>query len=75
MADGVSVPPVHSGNLPGALAFSIPVGAAAPGSVYEKVLDPVRAIMTSAQNTATTIAAALTTSVIWRLSATFYVAP
>ena len=66
---------VTTTNLPGALAFSIPVEAAAQGSVYEKVLDPVRAIMTSAQNTATTITAPLTTSVIWRLSATFYVAP
>ena len=34
-----------------------------------------RTQVASAQNTATTIAAPLTTSVIWRLSATFYVAP
>ena len=66
---------VTSTNLPGALAFSIPMEAAAQGSVYEKLLDPVRAIMASAQNTATTIVAPLTTSVIWRISATFYVAP
>ena len=57
------------------MAFSIPMEAAAQGSVYEKLLDPVRAIMASAQNTATTIVAPLTTSVIWRISATFYVAP
>ena len=62
-------------NLPGALAFSIPMEAAAQGSVYEKVMEPARAIMASAQNTATTIVAPLTTSVIWRISATFYVAP
>ena len=36
--------------------------------------DPVRAIMAAAQNTATTIVAPLTTNVIWRISATFYVA-
>ena len=66
---------VTTTNLPGALAFSIPVDAAAQGSVYEKLLDPVRAIMASAQNTATTIVAPLTTSVIWRISAIFYVAP
>ena len=66
---------VTSTNLPGALAFSIPVEAAAQGSVYEKVLDPVRSIMASAQNTATTVVVPLTTSVIWRISATFYVAP
>ena len=66
---------VTTTNLPGALAFSIPMEAAAQGSVYEKVLDPVRAIMALAQNTATTIAAPLATNVVWRLSATFYVAP
>ena len=49
--------------------------AAAQGSVYEKSMEPARAIMASAQNTATTIVAPLTTSVIWRISATFYVAP
>jgi len=66
---------VTTTNLPGALALSIPMEAAAQGSVYEKLLDPVRAMMASAQNTATTIIAPLTTSVIWRISATFYVAP
>ena len=66
---------VTTTNLPGAMAFSIPLEAAAQGSVYEKLLDPVRAIMALAQNTATTIVAPLTTSVIWRISATFYVAP
>ena len=62
-------------NLPDALAFSTPMEAAAQGSVYEKALDPARALMTSAQNIATTIVAPLTTSLIWRLSATFYVGP
>ena len=66
---------VTTTNLPGALAFSIPMEAAAQGSVYEKSMEPARAIMASAQNTTTTIVAPLTTSVIWRISATFYVAP
>jgi hypothetical protein len=66
---------VTTTNLPGVLAFSIPMEAAAQGSVYEKLLEPARAIMASVQNTATTIVAPLTTSVIWRLTATFYVAP
>jgi hypothetical protein len=66
---------VTTANLPGALAFSIPVEAAAQGSVYEKAIAPARAIMASAQNTATTVTAPVTTNVIWRLSATFYVAP
>ena len=66
---------VTTTNLPGALVFSMPVEAFPQGSVHAKVLDPVRPIMASAQNTATTIVAPLTTNVIWRISATFYVAP
>ena len=66
---------VTTTNLPGALAFSIPMEAAAQGSIYEKAMEPARALMASAQNTATTIIAPLTTNVIWRISATFYVAP
>ena len=66
---------VTTTNLPGALAFSIPAEAAAQGSIYEKAMEPARALMASAQNTATTIVAPLTTNVIWRISATFYVAP
>ena len=62
-------------NLPGSLAFSIPVEAAAAGSVYEKIIDPARPIISSAQNTATTIVAGAVTSVIWRITALFYVAP
>lgn len=38
---------------------------------FGKALEPARAIMASAQNTATTIVAPLTTSVIWRPTATF----
>ena len=62
-------------NLPGALAFSIPFEAAAQGSVYEKRFEPPRALVASAQNTAVTIVAALQTGVIWRFTATYYVAP
>ncbi len=62
-------------NLPGPLASSIPVGAAVAGSVHEKILDPGRPITSSAQNTASTIFAGAVTSVIWHLTAPFYVAP
>ncbi len=75
LAAGTTPVVITTTNLPGALAFSVPMEAAAQGSVYEKVMEPARAIMASAQNSATTIVAPLTTSVIWRLSATFYVAP
>ena len=61
-------------NLPGSLAFSIPVEAAVAGNVYEKIIDPARPIMSSAQNTATTIVAGVT-SEISRITELFYVAP
>ena len=75
LAAGTTPVVVTTTNLPGALAFSIPMEAAAQGSVYEKSMEPARAIMASAQNIATTIVAPLTTNVIWRITATFYVAP
>ena len=62
-------------NLPGSLAFSIPVDAGPAGGIYEKIFEPARALMASAQNTATTIVAGAVTSVIWRLTATYYIAP
>ena len=61
--------------LPQPLTFGGITEAAAQDSVYEKVIDPARAIMASAKKTGTTIVAPLTANVIWRISATFYVAP
>lgn len=62
-------------NLPGSLAFSIPADAAPQGQVYKEKFEPTRAIMASAQNTATTIVAGAIAGVIWRITALFYVAP
>jgi hypothetical protein len=62
-------------NLPGALAFSLPADAAAQGTIYDHQYDINQPIASSAQNTATTIVAPLTTGVIWRITAGYYVAP
>ena len=51
-------------NFPGSLAFSIPVEAAVAESVYKKIIDPARSMMSGARNTATTILAEAVTSVI-----------
>jgi hypothetical protein len=62
-------------NVPGSLAFSIPVEAAAQGSVYEKTFDWAYPLAVAAQNTATTIIAPIATGVIWRMTAGWFVAP
>jgi hypothetical protein len=66
---------VTSANLPGTPTFSIPVEAAAQGSIYEKIIDLNRAIAATAQSTNVTISAPATTNVIWRLTAYYYNAP
>ena len=62
-------------NLPGARAFSIPADAAAQGQVYREVIEPTVPMKSFAIGVATTVAAPLTTGVIWRLSADYYLAP
>lgn len=66
---------VTTTNLPGSLAFSIPADAAALGTLDRWREDFAFPIASSAQNTATTIVCPLTTGVIWRVTAGFYVAP
>ena len=66
---------VTTANLPGSRAYSIPVEAAAAGTVYEKVEMFGRPLASSAQNTAVTITAPITTGVIWRITADYYIAP
>ena len=66
---------VTTTNLPGSLAFSIPAEAALQGTIFAYQEDFSFPIATSAQNTATTIVCPATTSVIWRATAGFYVAP
>jgi hypothetical protein len=66
---------VTTTNLPGSLAFSIPAEAAAQGTLDRWREDFAFPLMSAAQNTATTIVCPVTTGVIWRVTAGYYVAP
>lgn len=66
---------VTTTNLPGSLAFSFPADAAALGTIDRWREDFAFPVASSAQNTATTIVCPVTTGVIWRVTAGFYVAP
>lgn len=66
---------VTTTNLPGPMVFSLPADAAAAGTLFSILKDFAYPVQSTAQNTATTIAAPGTTSIIWRLSAQYYVAP
>ena len=66
---------VTTTNLPGTLAFSFAADAAAAGSLDRWREDFAYPLVASAQNTATTIVCPATPSVIWRVTAGFYVAP
>lgn len=62
-------------NLPGSLAFTRSADALAAGVSEPWERSFALPLMSSAQNTATTIVCPATTSVIWRITAGFYVAP
>ena len=66
---------VTTTNLPGSLAFSFPAEAAALGTIDRWREDFAYPIASSAQATATTTVCPLTTGVIWRVTAGYYVAP
>ena len=66
---------VTTTNLPGALAFSLPAEAAALGTVQSYQTDYALALAASAVNTASTIVCPATPGVIWRASASYYLAP
>lgn len=66
---------VTTTNLPGSLAFSFAADAAAQGTLDRWREDFAFPIVSSAQNTATTIVCPATTGVIWRITAGFFVAP
>jgi hypothetical protein len=66
---------VTTTNLPGAIAFSFGADAAPQGSDRIISEDFGYGIPSSAQNVATTIVCPVTTGVIWRVSAGYYVAP
>lgn len=66
---------VTTTNLPGALAFSFPADAAAQGTIFPWREDFAYPLAASAQAAAVTIVAPVTTGVIWRITAGYYVAP
>jgi hypothetical protein len=66
---------VTTTNLPGTLAFSVPADAAAQGTMVHYREEFAYPIASVAQNTNTTIVCPVTTNVIWRVTAGFYVAP
>jgi hypothetical protein len=66
---------VTTTNLPGALVFSVPADAAAQGTIDRWREDFAYPLASSGQNAATTIVCPVTTGVIWRVTAGYYVAP
>lgn len=66
---------VTTTNLPGTLVFSLPADAAAQGTSFIIREDFALPLAAAAQATATTIVCPVTTGVIWRVTAGFYVAP
>lgn len=66
---------VTTTNLPGSLALSFAADAAAQGTLDRWREDFSYPLAASAQATATTIVCPATPSVIWRVTAGFYVAP
>lgn len=66
---------VTTTNLPGSPVFSFPADAAAQGTVFSFQEDFSYPLSASAQNTAVTVLAPITTGVLWRLTGGYYVAP
>jgi hypothetical protein len=66
---------VTSTNIPGTLAFSFPAEAAAQGTMDRWREDFAYPVAGSAQNTAMTIVCPVTTNVIWRVTAGYFIAP
>jgi len=64
---------VTTTNMPGTRVFSIPADAAVQGSIYTEIIEPCQPIKSVAAATNTTIVAPLTTGVIWRMTADYYV--
>ena len=66
---------ITSTNLPGSMAWTFPADALALGYVDRYREDFNFPLVSSAQNTATTIVCPATTAVIWRVTAGYYIAP
>lgn len=68
---GVTPVIVTSTNLPGTPAWTF-ASAAAAGSTDTKLYTPIRPLVATAANTATTIVCPATASIIWRVNAIYY---
>lgn len=67
---------VTTTNLPGSLAFTLPADAALQGTEYSWSKDfDARPLASVTQGLSTTIVCPATTSVIWRVTAYFFLAP
>lgn len=66
---------VTTTNLPTSVSFKFPADALAAGGIQTRVMDYGYPLMSTAQNTATTIVCPLTASVQWTVTAYFFVAP
>ena len=66
---------VTTTNMPGSKAFSFPADAATQGTVAQEILEPSNPMRSSASGTATTVVMPAITSVIWRATADYYLAP
>lgn len=65
---------VTTTNISGSLAFTFPADVAAQGSVYTQEFNGANPIKSTNAATNTTIVCPATTSVIWRVTAVYYVA-
>jgi hypothetical protein len=66
---------VTTTNLPGALAFTLPLDGALLGTMVTMREEYAVALAASAQATATTIVLPASPGVLWRVTATYYVGP
>lgn len=64
---------VTTGNLPGSRAFSLPADGASQGTMNQEVLEPSQPLKSTSPNVATTIVCPAITSVIWRVTADYYI--
>jgi hypothetical protein len=66
---------VTTTNIPGTLVFTMPADAQLQGTTFVYQEDFAFPVATVAQNTATVITGPVTTNVIWRITAGYFVAP
>ena len=63
---------VTTTNLPGTRVLSFPAEAAAQGTMYTEEISPAQPLKSSAAGGATTVVMPITTGVIWRATADYY---